>query len=165
MPWLGDVLTAASLRHPTPNAEVDYWGYQTCTEFGFYQTCNVGSQCFFTQGYVLLNSSMAFCTSEFGISAAKVAANIDYTNAYYGGWRPAGSCLLYPNGEVDPWASQSITTAPSAGIQTLFVPGASHHFWTHPTLATDQPSVVSARSAIRKYVEGILQSDCLQAQA
>ena len=27
----------------------DYWGYQTCTEFAFYQTCELGSRCFFTQ--------------------------------------------------------------------------------------------------------------------
>ena len=25
----------------------NYWGYQTCTEFAFYQTCEVGSKCFF----------------------------------------------------------------------------------------------------------------------
>eukprot|EP01051_Picozoa_sp_SAG22_P000823 SAG22_NODE_27_length_29018_cov_465.809646_6_plen_138_part_00 len=29
--------------------ELNYWGYQTCTEFGFYQTCEVGSKCMFLQ--------------------------------------------------------------------------------------------------------------------
>lgn len=107
---------------------------------------------------------MSFCTSEFGIPVEKVKENVAYTNAYYGGRSPAGSCLLYPNGEVDPWASQGILKAPSAGIQILSVEGASHHFWTHPTKATDQASVVSARKAIRDYVKLVLTQDCEQAQ-
>eukprot|EP00697_Spironema_sp_BW2_P009387 gnl/Spiro4/24240_TR12033_c0_g1_i2.p1 gnl/Spiro4/24240_TR12033_c0_g1~~gnl/Spiro4/24240_TR12033_c0_g1_i2.p1 ORF type:complete len:501 (+),score=149.50 gnl/Spiro4/24240_TR12033_c0_g1_i2:129-1505(+) len=134
----------------------DFWGYQTCTEFGFYQTCEVGSQCFFTQGLATLSSQMAFCSSEFGIPASQVASNIDYTNAYYGGWTPSGSRLLYPNGEVDPWRSQSVAE-PLPGVATMFVLGASHHFWTHPSLPTDQPSVVQARQQIRKTVLQWLQ--------
>ena len=106
---------------------------------------------------------MAFCTTEFGIPAQKVKDNVAYTNAYYGGRTPAGTCLLYPNGEVDPWASQSILKAPSAGISTMMVDGASHHFWTHPTKATDQPSVIAARKAIRSYVHDMLAADCEQA--
>ena len=35
-----------------PPADVNYWGYQTCTEFGFYQSCDVGSGCFYTQGLI-----------------------------------------------------------------------------------------------------------------
>lgn len=83
--------------------EPDYWGYQTCTEFGFYQTCEVGTECFYTQGYVTLDSMDEFCQSEFNITVAKVSANINLTNAVYGGVNPVGSCLTYPNGEVDPW--------------------------------------------------------------
>ncbi len=43
----------------------DRWcrGYQTCTEFGFYQTCEVGSKCFYTQGLDLLDVEDSFCLS------------------------------------------------------------------------------------------------------
>jgi hypothetical protein len=32
------------------------------------------------------------------------------------------------------------------------VTGASHHFWTHPSLSTDSAEVVDARNAIWKQV-------------
>ena len=73
-----------------------------------------------------------------------------------GGDKPGGSCVLYPNGEVDPWHGLSILTAPSPELPVMMVSGASHHAWTHPTLPTDQPSVVAARAAIRKQVEAWL---------
>jgi len=140
--------------------EPDYWGYQTCAEFGFYQTCEVGSECFYTQGYVTLASMDAFCQSEFNISVDKVSANINLTNAVYGGVTPVGSCLTYPNGEVDPWHALSILEAPSAGFNAIMVPGASHHAWTHPSLPTDQASVVAARQTIREQVDAYLGQPC-----
>jgi len=161
-----------TLRSPNPLAEAkkqvslaappaNFWGYQTCVEFAFWQTCEVSSKCFFTQGYMTVNNTDP-CPSEFGISAELVQENVDQTNLYYGGRNPSATCILYPSGEVDPWASQSILKAQSAGIQTLWVPGASHHFWTHPDLPTDQPSVVQARAAIRTYVLNVLTQDCDQ---
>jgi len=141
----------------------DYWGYQTCTEWAFYQTCEVGSKCFFAQGYVLLESYLDNCQASWGIDAATVTRNVNFSNAYYGGWRPAGSCVLYVNGEVDPWHALGVLSSPSAGLPTLWVPGSSHHFWTHAALPTDQPSVVAARASIRKTVTQFLAQDCLQA--
>ena len=81
-----------------------------------------------------------------------------------GGDKPAGSCVLYPNGEVDPWHGLSILKSPSPGIPVLWVPGSSHHAWTHAVLPTDQPSVVTARAAIRKQVTDFLGMPCNQAQ-
>lgn len=43
-------VAAAAAGIDAPEVVPDYWGYQTCTEFAFYQTCEVGSNCFFTQG-------------------------------------------------------------------------------------------------------------------
>ena len=64
--------------------------------------------------------------------------------------------MLYPNGEVDPWHGLSVLTSPSPGIPVLWVPGSSHHAWTHPKLATDQASVVAARESIRAQVTAFL---------
>ena len=62
------------------------------------QTCEIGSDCPFVQGYNNLSSSVAMCESLFGIDADAVAAQIDASNAYYGGNKPAGSRILFPNG-------------------------------------------------------------------
>ncbi|EGD81876.1 thymus specific serine peptidase [Salpingoeca rosetta] len=151
-----------SLMHAAGNdAELpDFWSWQVCTEFGFFQTCEVGSKCFFTQGYDTLQSQMEFCSAVFGIPATKVRQNIADSNLYYGGRNSGGSCLIYPNGEVDPWHAQSILNSTNPNVKTLWVPGASHHAWTHPSLPTDQPSVVAARKAIRDYVTSTLNQEC-----
>eukprot|EP00050_Salpingoeca_kvevrii_P011084 m.12573 g.12573 ORF g.12573 m.12573 type:complete len:498 (-) comp3244_c0_seq2:128-1621(-) len=149
-------------EEPTPSNELDYWGYQTCTEFAFYQTCEVGSRCFFTQGLATLATQEDFCVSTFGIPTDKVARNVNYTNVYYGADKPAGSCVLYVNGEVDPWRGLSINKAPSPNLQTLFVPGASHHAWTHPSSPADQVSVKMAREEIRSTVSDFLNQPCDQ---
>ena len=132
---------------PLPLSE-QYWAYQTCTEFGFYQTCEVGSKCFFTQGLVLLSDSDSFCAELYKIEPAAIQASINATNAYYGALHPEGppsfgSRLLYPNGDVDPWHGLSILTpSPEGNVSTLIVSGASHHAWTHSTMPTDQVRVL-----------------------
>jgi len=134
----------------------DYWGYQTCTEFGFYQTCELGSDCFYTQGLDLLSDEAAFCQSEFGIPVASVRKAIDATNAHYGAAHPAATRIMYPNGDVDPWHGLSILESPGPELPVLMVAGASHHAWTHPTLSSDQSTVVAARAAIRSQVSAWL---------
>lgn len=139
----------------SPN-ELDYWGYQTCTEFGFYQTCEIGSKCFYTQGLDLLADQMAFCTSEFGISQDAVQPAIAATNKWYGADHPNATRIIYPNGDVDPWHGLSKLTA-SPGLPVLMVAGASHHAWTHPSAPTDQATVIAARETLRKQVSAWLK--------
>ena len=68
------------------------------------------------------------------------------------GWR-----IMYPNGEIDPWHALGVLSSPNDGQPILWVPGASHHFWTHPSLPTDSAEVVSARNTIWKQVTTWLQ--------
>ena len=69
---------------------------------------------------------------------------------------------MYPNGEIDPWSSLGILTTPigstSADQPTFWVKGASHHFWTHPSLPTDSNYVIEARNAIWNQVTSWLNS-------
>jgi len=149
-----------SLKHSRAlraRGEPDYWGYQTCTEFAFYQTCEVGSQCPFTQGLILLDDFLSECRDSWGISEDKVISNVNYTNQYYGGLNPAGTRVLFTSGEVDPWQALSIRTAPNPQLAAFTVMGASHHFWTHPSLPSDQKSVVQARGTIWSQVSAWLK--------
>lgn len=145
---------------PTPgfNDGEELWPWQTCTEFGFYQTCEFGSECFYTQGLFNLSDEMSFCTTNFKIPADVVAANIEYSNAYYGSDAPRGSRVLYVNGEVDPWRANSLTRQISLDLPTAWVPGASHHAWTHPSMVSDQDSVVAVRQTIRDQVRLFLKA-------
>ena len=135
----------------------DFWGWQTCTEFGFYQTCRVGSACFFTQGLDTLDDEESFCESEFGISPDLIAENVAQSNTRYGSDHPEGTRVLWVNGEVDPWHGLSVLKTLSPSMPAIWVPGASHHAWTHPTLPTDQKTVIDARKKIREQVRAWLQ--------
>ena len=33
-------------------AATNYWGFQCCTEYGFFQTCEAGTDCFYARGLV-----------------------------------------------------------------------------------------------------------------
>jgi len=155
----GMSLKAASANEP------DYWFYQTCSEFGFYQTCEKGSQCMFVQN-IDVSFMAGACEEQYGIKISDIEDNIEATNEHYGGLTPfgpdgkIGSCVLWPNGEVDPWASLSVLESPTAKQPVLSVDGASHHAWTHPSDASDQASVVDARKTIRGQVEECLTQDC-----
>lgn len=161
-------LTGPSPRtgaQPTPGYNwPTLWAWQTCNEFGFYQTCEEGSSCFFTQGYASLDEEMGFCWEQFKISKESVADNIAKSNSFYQSDHPAASRILYVNGEVDPWRANSINVNLSAELPAFWVAGASHHAWTHPSLPTDQDSVVAVRAAIRQQVQLFLR-EAPQAEA
>ena len=69
VPPVEEFTTQLQDRIASKDADPDYWGFQTCAEFGFYQTCEVGSQCMYLQGFVTLASMMDFCTSQYVSSA------------------------------------------------------------------------------------------------
>ncbi|CBN78040.1 conserved unknown protein [Ectocarpus siliculosus] len=135
------------------------WLYQTCTEFGFYQTCEVGTRCPFTQGLHTLDLDLAMCEEAFGIRAEEVREQVRLTNLFYGGDRPRGSRVIFPNGAIDPWHALGVLETPTPGLPAIYVEGASHHFWTHPSKPTDSPDIVKARHVIWNQVTAWLGED------
>lgn len=144
----------------------DFWFYQTCKEFGFYQTCE--DDCMFVRGLANASYMASGCMKLFNITIEDVQSNIDSTNFHYGGLLPLddkehlGRCVMFPNGEVDPWSTCSVLQAPSPDLPVLYVYGASHHAWTWPSRSGDQESVMAARSKIRRQVELFLHMDCTE---
>ena len=77
------------------------WTYQTCAEFGWYQTCETGSNCPYTQGYHTISWALELCSLLFDMSPGDVLHNIDKTNQFYGGAAyPGANYTVFPNGEV-----------------------------------------------------------------
>jgi serine protease 16 len=123
------------------------WLWQTCTEVGFYQTCDPDSRCPFTSAPWLnnLSASLDICAMAFGDDiAARVASAVDATNEVYGGLTPGSTRVLYVNGRVDPWSAASIGASPGDDAPVLWVQGASHHAWTHPPRGDDAPQARDA---------------------
>lgn len=73
------------------------WLYQTCTEWGFYQTCEEGTECPYVQGLHTLKTDYDICHKAYNISASAVNEQIAYTNYVYGGWDIMATRIIYPN--------------------------------------------------------------------
>jgi serine protease 16 len=105
----------------------------------------------FTKGLATVKSQITDCVYTFNIPEKEIKANIDASNAYYGGLDPQGSRIMYINGEVDPWHAASIPTQDNSdyhGFPTHWCEGCSHHSWTHPcTEDTCQQSVMKTIEA------------------
>lgn len=162
---------------PTPqNANDISWQYQTCNEFGFYQTCEVDSSCPYARGYHGIDMDLELCQKLFGIGPDEVRRNVEGTLEYYGGRSlmpkvgpsdfsgaspeliedGAGRRrLLFVTGDVDPWTELAMAAGDS-DHPVISVEGASHHYWTHKVKDTDGPRIVDARRRIHETVSGWL---------
>ena len=130
------------------------WLWQTCTEFGFYQTCEEGSDCPYGKGHHQLSMDLEICERAFGVAKNSVWRNIQQSNEQYGGWNIDSKRILFVNGEVDPWSMLSVDLdhGRSAELPTIWVEGASHHFWTHQVLESDGDNIVEVRRAIYQQI-------------
>lgn len=88
------------------------------------------------------------CSQAFGFTPAQVTYQIQHALAVYGGRNIQSSRIIFPNGQIDPWQANGVLTVPNADEPAFMVEGASHHFWTHPTLPTDPAPVRAARETI-----------------
>ena len=136
------------------------WLYQTCTGWGFYQTCPLDSTCPYSKGYHGVDQDLEICERVFNVSKEEVYDKVDKSNGIYGGWNIEDDRILFVNGNVDPWSALSVT--PTNGEieegtckeKSFWVEGASHHFWTHEVLDTDGEDVQEARERIHDTVIG-----------
>ncbi|XP_058490737.1 thymus-specific serine protease [Solea solea] len=135
------------------------WTYQTCTEFGFYQTCE-DNTCPFS-GMLTLQTSTQLCTLLFGISQHSLPAHISFTNTYYGGDTPHTHRVLYVNGGGDPWRALSVVHGRSEGEeedQSIFIEDTAHCADMMSPRVTDRGSLKRARQEIEKHVAWWLEA-------
>ncbi|KAI8430931.1 hypothetical protein MSG28_001047 [Choristoneura fumiferana] len=99
------------------------WTYQTCTEFGFYQTSS-GEIDFFGNNFPL-DFYIQQCQDIFGKKFNKdfVNAAAEWTNNYYGSLDIPVSRVVYVHGSVDPWHALGITKTRTAHCANMYPPG------------------------------------------
>ncbi|KAM9439610.1 thymus-specific serine protease [Clarias gariepinus] len=134
------------------------WYYQTCTEFGFYQTCDDAS-CPFVRT-VTLKDHTQLCLQLFAIPEDTLPMNIAFTNQYYGGHQAKTQRVLYINGDIDPWMELSIVhngTGVDEG-RAIVIHGAAHCADMNPAHSRDKPSLRQARKEIERHVVMWLKS-------
>ncbi|XP_036006088.1 thymus-specific serine protease isoform X2 [Fundulus heteroclitus] len=136
------------------------WTYQTCTEFGFYQTCE-DATCPFS-GMLTLQAQTKLCAEVFGISQHSLPARIAFTNSYYGGDDPHTRRVLYVNGGVDPWKELSVVQDSGEEARTVFIKETAHCADMSGERAMERRSLRKARQEIENHVARWLRTAALE---
>ncbi|XP_072126012.1 thymus-specific serine protease isoform X2 [Mobula birostris] len=122
------------------------WYYQTCAEFGYYQTCKDES-CPLSR-WLTLPSQVDICAQVFGISAGSVQGAVAFTNEYYGADEPKSSRIIFVNGDIDPWHALSVLKNQSRSELAVLINGTAHCANMNPPEKDDPPSLQQARKRI-----------------
>lgn len=99
------------------------WTYQTCTEFGFYQTSDYKTQPFGNK--FPLNFFIIQCQDIFDpkFNADLISRGINQTNAIYGGYGIKVTNVVFPNGSIDPWHALGIVKDLSPDATAIYIDG------------------------------------------
>jgi len=150
---------AATQNDPTNNARP--WTYQTCNEFGYFQTADSKNQPFKSWKWLDLDFSRAICFAAF--DGWKSDPQVDWVNQKFGDVHIAGTNIVFPSGTIDPWHALGVTNSssvllPQRSEQAVFIEGTAHCNDLYAANAdTDPVSLSLARETIAKQLNSWLK--------
>jgi hypothetical protein len=100
------------------------WTYQTCIEFGFFQSTDAKMQPFGQT--VPVDFYIKQCQDIFGqdFDLKLLQDSVLNTNINYGGYDYFGSRVVFVNGQIDPWHALGFTKEPpNDRTETIFIKG------------------------------------------
>jgi serine protease 16 len=138
----------------TSSSSYRQWIYQTCTQFGYYQTCenNNDGNCLFAS-QLNLDYFTKTCRDTFGFASGLVDKRIQFSNDYYGGNLPQGSRILFVNGEIDPWHALSIQKNLENDQNLVLISDGSHCQNMFESSAEDSEVMKAAKKKIEAKVD------------
>lgn len=124
------------------------WFYQTCREFGWFQSSGSRKQPFGSSFPVTLYTDQ--CNDVFGANYTeeKIRNYIKETNIEFGGLYPDVEDVYLTQGGLDPWSKVGAGEAQGATI----IPQASHCPDTGSISATDSPALLASKKKLIKLV-------------
>jgi hypothetical protein len=139
-----DYMKQTSLGHGA-NSGSRQWMYQTCAEFGWYQTSN-SPRNIFGKNYPV-DYYTQYCSDIFSAAFNKttIENNIRRTNQIYGGFNPFFTNVYSTHGQWDPWRPMGIKTDLNSRTPVSVIPGVAH--------CADLYSIASSDSAEMKAVK------------
>jgi len=143
-----DYVTQLRNIDPTnSNAAARTWTWQTCIEFGYFQTSTGSNQPF--PNAITLDWFVDMCNDIFGMP---LSPDVNWTNTYYGGRDVEGSNIVFPNGSVDPWHKLGILDTINPSLPAYYMQGTAHCADLYPPRATDLPTLTNTRMHEQKLI-------------
>lgn len=124
------------------------WIYQTCTEFGFYQTSEKPSSLFGPTFNLKYFEDL--CTDVYGPNFNKKSLDslIYRTNVLYGALNIKVSRVVFVHGSIDPWHALGIIKSSDPNAPAIYIKGTAHCANMYPPSSRDLPQLVDARVKI-----------------
>ncbi|KAJ8664614.1 hypothetical protein QAD02_006276 [Eretmocerus hayati] len=140
------------------NAGGRQWYYQTCTEFGFFQTStarpNLFSETFPVQFFVQQ------CSDIFGPRFLHtVEPGVKRSNIIYGALDLpyVESNVVFVQGSIDPWHALGICNSTMPTTPAIFINGTAHCANVYPSSPNDLPQLTAARQKIQSLLKDWLK--------
>ena len=126
------------------------WFYQTCNEFGYYQTTDSDNQPF---GKMFpLSFAIQQCQDVFGpeYNQSFISSRIAWTTANYGSKNISKDVqnIVFPNGAIDPWHALGILKSLNPFTTAVYIMGTAHCANMYPPRKGDLKTLVNARQTI-----------------
>ncbi|XP_026320197.1 putative serine protease K12H4.7 [Hyposmocoma kahamanoa] len=136
--------------------EIDWavsWIYQTCTEFGYYQSTNSDAHPFTRNIPADLYYKM--CLGMFGheFNEERINAGVLNTNKLYNGLTPNVTHVVFVNGDMDPWHRLGVLEDVSYEAPAKIIPAASHCRDLFSNRKGDPEELKEARKYIKYLIE------------
>jgi len=142
------IVSLTDLKQYETGVGIRQWTYQTCIEFGYFQTTDSKAQPF--GQLVPLSYYTDMCTVAFGF---EFLPDTNSTNAYYGGKNPKGATnILFVNGSLDPWHALSVVKDIDNTLKAIYIEGTAHCANMLPATAADPPGLAKAQAQISNHI-------------
>jgi len=139
-----------------PFAASRTWTWQTCIEFGYFQTGSSSNQPF--SSMISLEWFLQQCNDIFGLP---LTPNIAATNAIYGSTNIQSSKIVFPNGSIDPWHILGVLESPCPQTEpTSFMNGTAHCADLYPPRSSDLPELTATRALEVTLIASWLSETC-----
>lgn len=134
------------------------WTFQTCNEFGFYQTSDDDSLVFGSK--FPLDFFVKQCIDIYGIDFNDIHLNrsIVHTNIFYGGLNEPTTNVIYVHGSIDPWHALGLIESPNPLMPTIYIQGTAHCANMYEPHVDDLPQLKEARKTINQFIRNVLNN-------
>jgi len=124
------------------------WYYQTCVDFGYYQTSGSLKQPFGKSFPVELYTKMCADAYDLSLTQEKIEENIKNTNEKYHGLDPNVTNVYFTHGDIDPWHPLGINEDYNKDSPAFVIPGHSHCADLYSVSKTDTKAMKLAKKNI-----------------
>lgn len=149
-----DMLTWLTPIKKDPTNAGRPWTFQTCNEFGYFQTTNSLLQPFHSWKTLNLDFYMEMCSA--GFDGWKSFPQTDFMNQVYGSRNIDATNIVFSAGTIDPWHALGVTnfttSLPQLTEYPVYILGTAHCNDLYAPANSDPMSLTIAREVITEHV-------------